>query len=440
MAPFTTTLARAACFRRMAAVGVFMVAASAASADDPKPLRDKTRRPCLAVLDFFVSGKVDAAGSRAAAALVRKEVNTAGKYDLIDRQMMVERMGEKDFAATSECDQLKCFVQYGKSLAADKIVGGSMVSFGESWLIEMRMVDVNTGREEKTFAKRHEGSMDDLLDLVVEGSDTLFDTKRSGYAINPRLREKSLTVDLGGGVGLELVLVPAGEFLMGSPEGEVGRSYEEGPLHQVRIIRSYYISKYEVTNAQFRRFRPGHDSGKNFDSEHDLNGDNQPVANVSWLDAKAFCAWLQSMCGRDARLPSEAEWEYACRAGTTTPFSLGSSLSAELANFDGDYPYGNGNKGVRRMKSMPVGSFSPNEWGLYDMHGNVAEWCEDYKHESYEGAPSNGVAWTTKGKSEGRISRGGGWCFNAAWCRSASRDTGVPGTRIGTIGIRVVIE
>ncbi len=165
-------------------VAVFMVAATAASADDPQPAREEAKRPCLAVLDFFVSGKIDASGSRAAAALVRKEVNAAGKYDLIDRQMMVERMGEKDFAATTECNQLACLVLYGKSLAVDKIVGGSMVSLGESWLIEMRMVDVNTGREEKTFAKRHKGGMDDLLDLVVEGADDLL-------AIRPTQAPKS---------------------------------------------------------------------------------------------------------------------------------------------------------------------------------------------------------------------------------------------------------
>jgi formylglycine-generating enzyme required for sulfatase activity len=138
------------------------------------------------------------------------------------------------------------------------------------------------------------------------------------------------------------------------------------------------------------------------------------------------------------RLPSEAEWEYACRAGTETEFAFGSSLSWEQANFDGLYPYGNAPKGICRCKTIPVGSFQPNAFGLHDMHGNVWEWCQDYYHETYEDAPRDGSAWFSGGDSKYRVIRGGGYLSDANEARSSSRDRYPPEKGAPAIGFRVV--
>jgi formylglycine-generating enzyme required for sulfatase activity len=226
----------------------------------------------------------------------------------------------------------------------------------------------------------------------------------------------------------EMVYVRGGEFTMGSPASEAGRSSDEGPQHRV-TVRSFYMGKYEVTQAQWKAVmgtNPSH-----------FKGDNLPVESVSWNDAKEFCRKLSQMTGKEYRLPTEAEWEYACRAGTTTAFAFGDSLSPEQANFDGDFPYGGAAQGVNRQKTTPVGSFQPNAWGLYDMHGNVSEWCEDWYHDRYNGAPTDGSAWESGG-GQYRDLRGGSWYYNAMGLRSAYRDNFTPDTRAIDIGFRVV--
>jgi len=162
-----------------------------------------------------------------------------------------------------------------------------------------------------------------------------------------------------------------------------------------------------------------------------FKGENNPVERVSWNDAKAFCGKI------GCRLPTEAEWEYACRAGTTTPFSFGETISTDQANYDGNYTVIKGVYGVYRQKTMPVGSFQPNAWGLYDMHGNVWEWCEDVCHDSYAGAPTDGSAWTTGGLyQEWGILRGGSWVSPPHLLRSANRDGIVPGLSYDRPGFR----
>ncbi|MEW6497793.1 MAG: formylglycine-generating enzyme family protein, partial [Cyanobacteriota bacterium] len=181
--------------------------------------------------------------------------------------------------------------------------------------------------------------------------------------------------DLGDGIGLEMVLIPGGSFLMGSPEDELERSDNESLQHLV-TIQLFCLGKYPVTQAQWkavaalpqvnRKLDPGLSSFK---------GENRPVETVSWYDAVEFCDRLSQKTGRQYRLPSEAEWEYACRAGTTTPFHFGETITPELANYNGKYTYGAGVKGVYREETTPVGSFGvANAFGLYDMHGNVWEW------------------------------------------------------------------
>jgi formylglycine-generating enzyme required for sulfatase activity len=235
---------------------------------------------------------------------------------------------------------------------------------------------------------------------------------------------------LGTGVSLEMVRIPAGQFLMGSPESEEDRRDSEGPQHRVSVPE-FWLGKYPVTQVHYQAVM-----GKN-PSHFSQNGANRPVEQVSWYDAMAFCEKLSQQTGRTYRLPSEAEWEYACRAGTTTPFYFGPTITTDLANYDGNYTYGNGPKGVYREKTTDVGSFAPNDFGLYDMHGNVYEWCADHWHGNYAGAPTDGSAWLSGDESANRVRRGGSWGYFPWYCRSAYRNSFVPDYRNYLIGFRV---
>lgn len=226
------------------------------------------------------------------------------------------------------------------------------------------------------------------------------DTKTAGTPPAGTVERNSL--------GMEFVYVPAGSFKMGSERIMLG----EDPVHQVTIPNGFYMGRYEVTQAQWRAVMGNNPST--------FKGCDQcPVETVSWNDAQVFISKLNARGGNYTyRLPSEAEWEYACRAGTTTEFAFGDSLSSEQANFNGIYPYGDAPEGVNRRKTMPVGSFQSNAWGLYDMHGNVWEWCEDTYYEDYKGAPVDGSVWLS---GWGRVFRGGEWSSFGTDLRSARR-------------------
>ncbi|MGH2414455.1 MAG: formylglycine-generating enzyme family protein, partial [Microcystaceae cyanobacterium] len=158
----------------------------------------------------------------------------------------------------------------------------------------------------------------------------------------------------------------------------------------------------------------------NLEPSH-FKGDDCPVERVSWDDAVEFCARLSKKTGREYRLPSEAEWEYACRAGTTTPFYFGETITTDVANYNGDYIYRNAPKGEYRRRTTRIGSFPPNAFGLYDMHGNVWEWCADTWHNNYKGAPTDGRAWINDNNNKYRVLRGGSWVCYPGSCRSACR-------------------
>ena len=235
---------------------------------------------------------------------------------------------------------------------------------------------------------------------------------------------------------LEMVLVNGGSFLMGSPEQEKKRTSAEGPQHQV-TVPTFFMGRYPVTQAQWR-IVAGWEKGLETDPSR-FKGDNRPVEQVSWHDAKKFCQRLSKKTKRHYRLPTEAEWEYACRAGTTTPFACGETISTELANYDGRYIYERGKTGEYRKETTPVGQFGwTNPWGLSDMHGNVYEWCEDYWHENYENAPNDGSAWLTDSEDKYRVCRGGSWSFNPLCCRSAYRFGNGPDYRNIDIGFRLI--
>lgn len=233
---------------------------------------------------------------------------------------------------------------------------------------------------------------------------------------------------LGEGVTLEMVSIPGGTFTMGSPVQELERESNEGPQHQV-TVPAFSMGKFEVTQAQWRAIM-----GSNPSREKALS---RPVDNVSWEDAIAFCKQLSQKTGRDYRLPSEAEWEYACRAGTTTPFHMGETITPELANYWGVHAYGGGPRGQYRRKTVGVGSFPANAFGLHDMHGNVSEWCQDTWHENYDGAPTNGSAWVAEGDSR-RVLRGGSMSATPSTCRSAFRNYNESGFLTYDVGFRVV--
>ena len=261
------------------------------------------------------------------------------------------------------------------------------------------------------------------------------------------------------------VLIRGGEFTMGSPVGEPGRAeitaiwqkngiaYSE-TQHQVRLS-NFSMSRYAVTVAEFRRFvaATGYqtDAEKGGDTEnwrHGVSGsvrpqseENHPVLNVSWNDALAYCKWLSAKTGKRFRLPTEAEWEYACRAGSRTPFNTGENLTTNQANFDGNYPYNGNAKGVYRQNTVAVNSFAPNAWGLYNMHGNVWEWCSDwYGGTYYDECKSNGTVINPVGPAIGshRVIRGGGWGDDAVRCRSANRYVSSPVIRAYAVGFRLV--
>lgn len=313
-------------------------------------------------------------------------------------------------------------------------------------------------------------------------------------ASEPEPTSKDFQVDLGGGVTLDMVYIPGGRFWMGSPESELERLESEGPRHQVSIP-SFYMGKYAVTQHQWRTVcQLAFDVDIHLDKPDPsyFKGDELPVEKVTWNEAVEFCKRLSKRTGNTYRLPSEAEWEYACRAETLTPFFFGQEITTSRVNYGGADPKGlkskrelvermaredfqsgvvstefivqargrlcsgslseeftsqsrdellNELKNTQAGTTTKVGSFPPNKFGLYDMHGNVREWCQDVWHDSYAGlfrtAPTNGRAWLEGGSQKLRVVRGGSWDSNPRDCRSASRFNADASERFNVIGFRV---
>ncbi|MEQ9235347.1 SUMF1/EgtB/PvdO family nonheme iron enzyme [Coleofasciculus sp. E2-BRE-01] len=246
-------------------------------------------------------------------------------------------------------------------------------------------------------------------------------------------------------ISLEMIAIPGGEFLMGSPETEEGRRDTENPQHLVKLS-SFYMGKYPITQAQWQLSTTLPEVNQALNpNPSSLKGKNRPVEQISWNDAVEFCARLSQKTGRMYRLSSEAEWEYACRAGTTTPFYFGETITPELANFNGSFTYAAAPKSIYHRQSTDVGSFPPNAFGLYDMHGNVWEWCADLWHSNYRGAPSDGRVWNGAENnqfgfmSRFRVLRGGSWVSRPKQCRCASRLNGnLDDWSLFNFGLRVV--
>ena len=248
----------------------------------------------------------------------------------------------------------------------------------------------------------------------------------------PVPKDEPVALILTNSMGMTLVFIPAGTFLMGSPKDEGGRYEEEGPQHEVEISKPFYLGQYPVTVAQFRKFveAAGYDAGTNWRNPDYAPTDQDPVVKVSWNDAKACCAWLGKKEDKQYRLPTEAEWEYSCRAGSRTAFFFGDD-----AKQLGDYAWYHDNTGDH---PKPVGGLKPNALGLYDMHGNVWQWCEDwYDPDYYKDSPPRDPQGPTTGSM--RVDRGGSIQVPARNCRSATRDRTSPAFCSHVVGFRVVL-
>ena len=235
----------------------------------------------------------------------------------------------------------------------------------------------------------------------------------------------------------KMVVVPAGTFNMGANVSEEFSTDDERPVHQVTISEPFAVGKYEVTFSEWDACVAAGGCGGYRPNDRGWGRGNRPVINVSWEDANAFVRWLSSETGKQYRLLSESEWEYVARAGTTGPFHFGSTISTDQANYNGDYTYGNGREGVYRKKTVPVGSFPSNKFGLHDVHGNVWEWVEDCWHSDYRGAPTDGSAWTSGGDCDRRVLRGGSWNSVPGYLRAAVRFRNGTGDRDNNDGFRV---
>ncbi len=285
-----------------------------------------------------------------------------------------------------------------------------------------RQTEIETKRRQEEERKRQEEAEKrrqqkefefDVITVNAQGKETKRERRRAEF----------FKQDLGNNISLEMVSIPGGTFMMGSPENN-----SEKPIHQVNIA-AFSMAKYPITQAQWEAVLALDKIKIDLKRDpSDFKGANRPVDSVTWHEAQEFCQRLSKETGKTYRLPSEAEWEYACRAKTESPFHFGETITADLANY-----------GSNCGQTTDVGSFKkPNAFGLYDMHGNVWEWCADPWHENYTGAPDDGSVWESGGNTQYRVIRGGSWLYDPWGCRSANRNRNEPGSRYRNYGFRVV--
>ncbi|TRU07303.1 MAG: TIR domain-containing protein [Microcystis sp. Msp_OC_L_20101000_S702] len=260
----------------------------------------------------------------------------------------------------------------------------------------------------------------EIVGVNAKGEQIKKESKQSQY----------FAQDLGNGITLEMIAIPGGTFTMGTEDEEIERLVKkfnwdgfrwERPQHRV-TVSSFYMGRYPITQSQWKAIAATAKIDIDLETNpSNFKGDELPVEIVNWYQATEFCKRLSRETKREYRLPSEAEWEYACRAGTTTPFYFGETITGKFANYRASNTYAEEAKGEYRQQTTPVGQFPPNAFGLYDMHGNVWEWCADTWHDNYDGAPRDGSVWTENGNDNRSPLRGGSWCFNPYFCRSAYR-------------------
>lgn len=256
-----------------------------------------------------------------------------------------------------------------------------------------------------------------------------------GQVVERRIKQaRSFKLKLKQEVMLEMVEIPHGSFLMGSTMSEDEGRDNERPQHSVNVS-AFFMGKFPITQAQWHAIM--HSLPQ---MSEEFYGDDLPAVNVWWEQAQEFCTRLSQLSGQSFRLPTEAEWEYACRAGSATPFNCGLTITPDIVNYNGNQPYAQAPKGEYRQLTTPVGHFKiANRFGLYDMHGNIWEWCADVWHADYQGAPNDGSAWMSGGDQSYFVQRGGSWRNHATLCRAAFRVGDIAHNSDHLVGLRICI-
>ena len=364
---------------------------------------------------------------------------TSVKEAEYQKQLQIQKQQEEEALQLQLQQQTKALSQLRLQQEAERLQRQREAEAAEQLRLQEEAERLQRQREAE--AEKNKSSYQ-LKTFQFETAQITLKSSMLGLVKTPEIKRiaksaEYFTQDLGNGVLLEMVHIPGGTFLMGSPENEKDRNSSESPQHQV-TVPSFFMGKYPVTQKQWRLVAALPKIKIDLESDpSSFKGDNLPVERVSWNHTQEFCARLSRKTNQTYRLPSEAEWEYACRGGTTTPFYFGETISTELANYHGNYTYGGGAKGEYREKTTEVGKFPANPCGLYDMCGNVWEWCEDEWHGNYINAPTDGSAWSN-GSNNYMSLRGGSWFHTPHYCRSASRYNDFRDNLNNPFGFRVV--
>jgi formylglycine-generating enzyme required for sulfatase activity len=361
------------------------------------------------------------------------EISKLGKYEIYSQENVRTLAGWTAEKMKLGCTSTQCLMALGQMDVA-KLISGSVGKIGNRYSVSLSLFDTQNAKAEKAISEfcRTE---DELIELVQKAGRQLLGVPVELAAAENRELDKTFT----NSIGMEFVLIPAGKFVMGSPGSEAGRYENEGPQREVQISKPFYFGKYEVKVSEFREFVKAaqiktdaetkggayvwvkdkwqRKEGVNWMNPGFSQKDDHPVICLAWSDAVEYGKWLSKKTGHAYRLPTEAEWEYACRAGTQQGYSFG-PYARELSKY-GWYVDNSGGK------TRPVGQKKPNPWGLFDMHGNVREWCQDW-YGNYAGGPAVDPAGPPRGSV--RVLRGGNWISPAKDLRCAERRNGLGGS------------
>ena len=396
--------------------------------------------------------------------LAAREAAARAEQEQRARQLAMARKAEADAAAAAQLARDKLRKEHeAKERAEAEAARAQRKEVLRQQLRERREADAEKARQAReeqarkalqakaaaAYRAEQERARLELAARAAAELEALLPTPASPVAdAEGVLRDRFLD---GGGTAPQLVLIPTGRFQMGSPEHERAIAMAAGsqkswldretPQRWVGIERPIALGRYPVTVGEWRQFalatgwQPSGDV--NWAAPGFRQTDEHPVVGVTWHDAQRYVRWLSEETGQAYRLPSEAEWEYCCRAGTRTAFSVGDTINTDQANFDGNYTYNGSPRGVFRQGTTAAGMFPPNAWGLFDMHGNVWEWVQDTVHDNYDGAPINGAAWEQGGDRARRILRGGSWLYAPRYLRSALRNGFSAALSNDIVGFRV---
>jgi sulfatase modifying factor 1 len=369
------------------------------------------------------------------------EISKMGKYEIYSQENVRTLAGWTAEKMKLGCTSTQCLLALGQ-MDVSKLISGSVGKIGNRYSVSLSLFDTQNAKAEKAISEFCH-TEDELIELVQKAGRQLLGAQAEPSAAERKELDKTFT----NSIGMEFVLIPAGRFLMGSPANEPGRAENEGPQREVQITKPFYLGKYEVKVSEFREFVKAtqyktdaetkggavirvkekweRKEGITWYSPGISQKDDHPVVCLAWSDAVDYAKWLAQKTGHAYRLPTEAEWEYACRAGSQQAYSFGSD-ARELSKF-GWYLENSGGK------TRPVGQKKPNSWGLFDMHGNVWEWCQDY-YGKYPAGRAADPAGPARGSI--RVIRGGGWASPAKDLRCAERRNGFIG--VDRVGFRLV--